>query len=359
MEVDLGELADHPVEHVGLAQSVDLDAELKLVHHILGGLGEAADVELQRDKTLAPGYMQEPIFERFGVPAAEFWAEVKSLEAVHGAGAERRLAADTIYLNLMLSYVRDGKFRELDNDLLRSLGAEIKLFPGVPQVFPRLTNYAKNLPGSQRWGISVEHYVVSTGLAEMIRGSKVAHHVDGIWGCEFSEHDSGSSQGTTGGPIREVIYALDNTSKTRALFEINKGANVDSSIDVNARMDDHHRRVPMSNMIYIADGPSDVPAFSVVRQGGGRAYAVYDASNEKSFRQAKGLLDDGRVNAFGPADFRPKSHTERWLRVTVEEIATRIATDQRLTLAEAIGVVPTHIVEQAVPEPIAAIATDS
>ena len=48
-----------------------------------------------------------------------------------------------------------------------------------------------------------------------------------------------------------------------------------AEIDVNAKVPHADRRVPFQNMIYVADGPSDVPVFSVVRQFGGKTFAVY------------------------------------------------------------------------------------
>lgn len=117
----------------------------------------------------------------------------------------------------------------------------------------------------------------------MIRGSSIAAHVDGIFGCEslrspFLPYFSRQPEfGLTdlSRQITQIGMIVDNTIKTRFVFEINKGTNKNPQIDVNAKIADADRRVPVRNMIYIADGPSDVPVFSVVRKGGGKAYAVY------------------------------------------------------------------------------------
>ena len=126
--------------------------------------------------------------------------------------------------------------------------------------------------------MTVEHYIVSTGLRQMVMGSKIANLVDGVWGCEFVDDVAEPGYlgkapklfGSTDATIRGIGYAIDNTTKTRALFEINKGTNKHADIDVNASLSPEDRRVPFQNMIYIADGPSDVPAFSIVNQYGGR-----------------------------------------------------------------------------------------
>lgn len=118
--------------------------------------------------------------------------------------------------------------------------------------------------------------------------------------------------------LLRVVYAIDNTTKIRAVFEIDKGVNKHpDKITVNGMMAHEDRRVPFEHMIYIADGPSDVPVFSVVGQYGGRTLAVYnpEARQEMDFRQALGLHEQGRVQVFGPADYCEGSHTERCLSV--------------------------------------------
>ena len=135
----------------------------------------------------------------------------------------------------------------------------------------------------------------------------------------------------------------DNTSKTRALFEINKGTNKNPSIDVNAKIAREDRRVPFQNMIYVADGPSDVPVFSIVGENGGRTYAVYRPGSPGEFQQAARLLEQDRVDAFGEADYSDGSHTAMWLMHSAEEIAHRIVNDREETLSERMGLPPRHV----------------
>src|SRR4029077_11271593 len=125
------------------------------------------------------------------------------------------------------------------------------------------------------------------------------------------------------GVLCEVAYALDNTSKTRAIFEINKGSNKIKEIDVNATIVQDRRRVPFQNMVYIADGPSDIPCFSLVSHFGGRTYAVYKARSDKEFQKAYDLQKQQRVEAFGEADYSEGSHTAMWITKAVEDIAER------------------------------------
>ncbi|MCE1230193.1 MAG: haloacid dehalogenase-like hydrolase, partial [Firmicutes bacterium] len=141
----------------------------------------------------------------------------------------------------------------------------------------------------------------------------------------------------------QIAVAYDNTSKTRALFEINKGANKHAGIDVNAKMGAEDRRVPFPHMIYIADGPSDVPAFSVMRQNKGTAYAVYDPANPLSLEQVDRMRRDGRIDHYGPADYRPESPTAQWLGMQVRRIADEIIAERKLALSERVGSAPTHL----------------
>lgn len=131
--------------------------------------------------------------------------------------------------------------------------------------------------------------------------------------------------------------------KTRAIFEINKGSNVFPEIDVNSFIAPEDRRVPFQNIIYIADGPSDVPVFSVVKGQGGRTYAVYPPKAEADFAQVNRLLREGRVLAFGEADFQTGSPTAIWLGQAVDEIADRITADRDSVLEAKVGRPPGHI----------------
>jgi len=103
------------------------------------------------------------------------------------------------------------------------------------------------------------------------------------------------------------------------------------------------RRVPISNMIYVADGPSDVPVFSVIRKYGGKAYAVYEPKNEKEFAQNDQLRGDGRVDHFGRADYREKSDTFMWITTHVRKICDRIVEDCERALTYRVGQPPRHI----------------
>jgi len=330
------------------------------------------------DKTLIPGFMQDPIFSEYGIDAAQFWCEVNALPAYY-----KRLGInifpDNSYLNHLITYVAHGRMPHLTNAKLRELGSKIVFHPGLPDFFPFLHKVLSSVPDADKFELRLEHYIVSAGLREMIEGSAIRPYVEDIWASEFIEapahpgFDPDAVLDTDGNTkdaplfpiegISQIAVAYDNTSKTRALFEINKGSNKNPVINVNARMRPEDRRVPFENMIYIADGPSDVPAFSVVRHNNGTAFAVYDDNQSQSFaepvangtsidwsgenstplEQADSLRREGRVDHFGPADYRLESATARWLSLRVRQIALAIIKRHREALKKNVGTVPKHL----------------
>lgn len=310
------------------------------------------------DKTLISGNMQQPLFEEYGIDESVFWREVNELPDIY-AKRGQRVSHDTIYLNHILSYVRNGRFKGLNNKKLRELGARIQFYPGMPQLLPQLKTFVREHPEYAKHDIRLEHYVVSTGLAEMVRGSAVAEHVDGIYGCEFLENPLppgylGQDEFTMTDEAMEISQVgvmVDNTIKTRFIFELNKGTNKDPEISVNASIAEEDRRIPIHKMIYVADGPSDIPVFSVVKKNGGKAYAVYNPDSPKEFAQNDELLQNGRIHAYGPANYTPESSTSMWLRMHIEKLCERIIEEHKAALASRVGRPPVHIHENKKVEP--------
>jgi hypothetical protein len=295
------------------------------------------------DKTLTPSYMQTPLFDHYEVDQKDFWAEVNGL-VDHYRDRGLQVSRDTAYLGHILTYARAGKFRGLTNEKLRELGALIPLVPGMPEFIERTHDRIRSDERFQRHGITVEHYIISTGLRQMIEGNRIKEHVDGIWACELLSDPPGpgylgrgSESDPLTGELTQVGYVLDNTTKTRAIFEINKGVNHDPGIDVNARMAEDDRRVPISNMIYTADGPSDVPVFSVVNQQGGRTFAVYTLGPPSNFDGVKRLQDDGRVQGIAQADYRVNTTADLWLMSSMVQIANEICERRERRLSDITG----------------------
>lgn len=305
------------------------------------------------DKTLIPGNMQTALFARYGVDEADFWAEVDGLREFYLAHGARRVNDDVLYLNHVLEYVRAGIFKDLTNAVLHQLGAELTFHPGIPEFLATLRAIVEDDPTYARADIGLEHYIVSTGLRPMIEGSAIRPFIDDVWACEFIEapHPPGYSRPEQGQlfPDRRITalgYQIDNTSKTRALFEINKGTNKRPEIHVNSALAAELRRVPFEHMIYVADGPSDVPAWSVVRANGGMAFGVYQRGRLAQFEQISALQRDGRIHAFAEADYTEGSTASLWLATEVRRIADRIVEDSELAVRRAVRAAPRHVSEE-------------
>lgn len=300
------------------------------------------------DQTLIPGYQQQPLFDEYDIDGKQFWAEVNALTAIYRTRAVE-VSKDTVYLNHLLTYVAEGRMNGLHNAKLRALGAKLKLYDGLPDFFERLR---ARIEGDERYKshqITVEHYIVSTGLRQMILGSAIAPYVNGVWACEFIEDPVPAGHATTrpnpnpDAPIAQVGYFLDNTTKTRAIWEINKGCNVDPSIDVNAMIAPQDRRVPLRNMLYVADGPSDIPVFSILNQYGGRTLGVYNPNDPSYFANVKLLSDQGRIQFAAPADYREGTQAWLWITSTLDEMAGRIVIDRERALADRVQPPGGHI----------------
>jgi hypothetical protein len=279
------------------------------------------------DQTLSPTYMQEEaLFPEFGIDSKKFWARCGEL--VREQGFDNELA----YMKAMLDYL------EMDrptNARLRELGAKMSFFKGLPEMFEEFCGGLLT-PQHEAHGIHVEHFIVSSGIKVMIEGSRLASHVKAIFGCEFSE----DAQGRITFPKRVISH----TQKTQFLFRINKGM-LDMAQDVNDHMPPEVRPVPFANMIYIGDGPTDVPCFTVMQKNGGQAIAVYnpDDASRTSFRKCFQLSTHAnRVKHIAPADYRAGSHLRLLIEEMVKEIADHIVERHRRDAEAGMVAAPKH-----------------
>lgn len=291
------------------------------------------------DKTLVDGYMQDPIFEEYRINPKDFWREVNSKPKEYEQN-NIRVNKDTYYLNHFIKCAHNGTMKGLNNQKLREYGAKQKFYKGIPEIFEKTKQMFKNDKTYAEYGIQVEHYIVSTGFAEIIRGSRLEPFVDGIWGCELLE-----APDEEGNPvISEVLYTIDNTSKTRAIFEINKGIGKIPGIEVNSKIPEENRRVHFKNMIYIADGPSDIPAFSVVKKNGGATFAIYPKGDLKAMQQVEQMREDGRVDMYAEADYSEGTTAYMWITNRIQKMADRIRDTEKAKITSSASGVPHHLV---------------
>lgn len=269
------------------------------------------------DQTLSPSYMQdEVVFPTFGIDGKSFWRRCS--EYVRDQGYDSELA----YMKVLLDTL--GMDRPT-NDELRRLGAKLNFYKGLPEMFD---DFRVNLLTAEQreQDISVEHYIISSGMKVLIEGSRLAPYVRAIFGCEFAEDEQGR--------ITFPKRVISHTQKTQFLFRINKGL-LDMSQDVNDHMEAEIRPIPFPNMIYLGDGPTDVPCFTVMRKNDGHAIAVYNPDDPErvGFKKCYQLSTHAdRVRHIAPADFRSGSHLRLLLEQMVDEIASRIVEKRRAAI---------------------------
>lgn len=322
-------------ETLTLSSVIDIIHEGKLLpfyQYFIEGDGVANIIAIiwDFDKTLINGYMEDPLLEDNGINPKDFWQETNSLPQKYALEQNVKVNPDTIYLNQLINYAKSGRLKGLNNQKLREYGKKMKFYPGVPDIFEKTRDLIENNEIYQEYDIKVEHYIISSGLSEIIRGSDVAKYVSNIWGCEFIEIESDDGKPIIG----EIGYTIDNATKTRALFEINKGVGKVSGVQVNTTLPEEHRRVHFINMVYVADGPSDIPAFSVVNRNGGATFAVYPAGDMRAMKQVETMRQDNRINMFAEADYSEGKTACMWLCGKIEEFAEKIREEEKRKLIQ-------------------------
>ena len=263
------------------------------------------------DRTLSPRDMQEYAFiPGLGMNAGDFWAECDT--------TMKQYCMDSIlaYMYVMLEKSRGRQL--VTHDTLRDLGKSVKLFPGVSTWFHRVNAYAEKM------GLHTEHYIISSGLKEIIEGTKIAGEFKQIYAASFCYDDDGV-------PFWPAM-AVNYTSKTQFLFRINKGVpDVTENKGLNEYMPEDLRRVPFRNMIYIGDGLTDVPCMKLTKLNGGHSIAVF----QEDRAEADDMLLHGRVDYAVPANYSKGSEIEQAVFEIIDQAAATTKTiDRHMTHRE-------------------------
>ena len=254
------------------------------------------------DRTLCTRDMQEYSFiPSLGITEREFWDFANVL------GSQQHMDSVLSYMYAMVKLSSD-RGKPLQRQHLVNMGRNVEFFPGVTSWFARVSDRGAQL------GMQVEHYVISSGMKEIIEGTAIADCFKSIFACEFLYDGDGNAVW----PKTDVNY----TNKTQFVYRINKGVlDVANDVDLNRSMPDDSKRVPFCNMIYIGDGLSDVPCMKMMKAYGGYSIAVY-----QNRRKVESMLERDRVDFIYPADYREGSG----LDVTMKNILRKIAVSETL-----------------------------
>ncbi len=250
------------------------------------------------DKTLCTKDMQEYTFiPSLAESAKEFWEETTQL------AKKEKMDAILTYMYLMLQKSK-AKNKKISRQAFIDAGKDIELYPGVKDWFDRIKKYG------QEKKVNVEHYIISSGLKEIIEGCPIADKFKQIYACEFHYDVNGVADW----PKTAVNY----TNKTQYLFRINKGIlDLSNDRELNKFVHEDDRRVPFRNMIYIGDGMTDVPCMKLVKLNGGHSIAVY----KKDKAAVNELLRDRRVDYTLKADYREGKELDSIVKNIIEQVA--------------------------------------
>jgi len=253
------------------------------------------------DGTLSPGNMQEFAFiKAIGANKAEFWKE--NGELAKSQDADQILT----YMYLMLKKAREKNI-SLKRDSFKEFGNSVELFQGVETWFDRINSYGKDK------GVIIEHYINSSGLKEMIEGTKIGKKFKQIFACSYLYNVDGVADWPS--------VSVNFTNKTQFLFKINKGIDsIYESTKINEYIPENERRVPFSNMIYFGDGETDIPCMKLVKQQGGHSIAVFQPRKTTKKERAEKLIREDRVNFVCSADYSEDKEVDLVVKTIIDKI---------------------------------------
>ena len=263
------------------------------------------------DKTLSPNDMQTfTLIPSFEIDAESFWAESDKL------AEENLMETNLAWMYQLLNYSK-FKRKSIRKEYFREIGKDVSLYKGVEEWFDRMDKYA------EKQGIILEHYIISSGLREIIEGSRIADKFKRIYASSYYYTPDGVAEW----PAQAVNY----TNKTQFIFRIAKGIFEEYDDSVNDSMPDSKLYIPYENIVYIGDSATDIPCMRLVKSKGGYSIGVYDP--EKNMRKkVYQLFNDGRINYYAPADYTSRSELTQYVKQIIDTVAAKekMKTDQMI-----------------------------
>ncbi|GAA5235600.1 haloacid dehalogenase-like hydrolase [Verticiella sediminum] len=262
------------------------------------------------DDTLAPD-STSGLLEHMAVDAKAFWRDT----------VDPLVAADwdpvPAYLYALIALSRAGTCGPITRDRLAQWGAQVPLHEGVDTLFARLRAYVQQFDPA----VQLEFYLISSGIGDVVRATPIAGEFTDIWASEFSY----DPEGAIDFPRRIVSF----TDKTRYLFHVQKGIVGPrfrgKPFEVNRKVPEERLRVPFDRMIFVGDGYTDIPCFSLIRKSRGTAFGVWDPLHRDKRSRAWGFVEDGRVSNLNYARYGEEAELYQLLEMAIAGIAQRIA----------------------------------
>lgn len=252
------------------------------------------------DKTLSPDDMQaQGYIQSVGYEVGSFWTES------NGLAESNDMDQNLAYMYTMIQKAR-GRFI-FNRKTLMDYGAKVSLFPGVDTWFKRIREYGETK------GVIVEHYIISSGLKEMIEGTKVANEFEKIYASSFYYDENGEAKW----PAQVINY----TSKTQFLFRIVKGTLDVNDSGVNDYFNPEDIRIPFRNMVYIGDSDTDIPCMKLVNSHSGHSIGVYNPET-RDRRKVYKMMEDKRIKYFAPADYTDNSELDKLVKAIIDQTAS-------------------------------------
>ena len=253
------------------------------------------------DKTLSTDDMQAFGFiQGLDMEVNDFWNDCGIFSKSNGC--ENTLT----YLYLMVKYSKE-KGKPITREYLKSCGKQVKFFKGVKTWFDRINKYGKDM------GVEVEHYVISSGLEEIIEGTEIANNFKKIYACKFVYEN--------GMPVWPAL-CLNYTNKTQFLYRINKGCLDILDRTVNEEMAHENRAIPFSNIIYVGDSETDIPCMRLIYKYGGTAVGLYQP-NTKNEAYLRDLLRRNRISFVAKANYDEGEELDTVIKGVISKVKSQ------------------------------------
>lgn len=254
------------------------------------------------DKTLSPDDMQaQGYIQSVGYNVKDFWDKSNALARAND------MDTNLAYMYTMMVEAQGNLLFTKKN--LEEYGSKVKLFKGVDGWFDRIREYGRTK------GVIVEHYIISSGLKEMIEGTSIAKK--GVFEKIYASSFYYNERNVAVWPAQVINY----TSKTQFLFRIEKGTLDINDPAVNDYFPPDQMRVPFRNIVYIGDSDTDIPCMKLVNSSGGHSIGVYNPDTNDKTKVLK-MIRDNRIRHFAPADYTENGELDRLVKEIIDKTAT-------------------------------------